>query len=155
EIAEPQPVAAEEITPPAKPATTVRRLAARAEKPTPTVSGAPPPEPASELAVSESEDGSAARAESASVGPRVRVLRPTAAAINAGIRPGERAPAPPQAATTPRERSRERTTRARVEYAGTPGETLTPQTTYIPPPDTGRRRSRRGSTRGGKRTGEG
>src|SRR5262249_13892258 len=64
EIAQPQPVAAEEITPPAKPATTVRRLAARAEKPTPTVSGAPAPEPASELAVSESEDGSAARAES-------------------------------------------------------------------------------------------
>jgi translation initiation factor IF-2 len=38
-----------------------------------------------------------------------------------------------------------------VEYAGTPGETATPQTTYIPPPDAGRRRSRRGSTRGGKR----
>ena len=42
-----------------------------------------------------------------------------------------------------------------MEYAGTPGETATPQTTYIPPPDTGRRRSRRGSTRGAKRTTDG
>src|SRR5213076_2958602 len=68
---------------------------------------------------------------------QVRVLRPTAAALNAGIRPGERAP------------------RGRVEYTGTPGETATPQTTYIPPPDAGRRRSRRGSTRGGKRGADG
>jgi translation initiation factor IF-2 len=84
---------------------------------------------------------------------QVRVLRPTAAALNAGIRPGERAPAPPPAAAPPaRERApRERTGRGRVEYTGTPGETATPQTTYIPPPDAGRRRSRRGSTRGGKR----
>src|SRR5207244_4567444 len=36
-----------------------------------------------------------------------------------------------------------------------PGETATPQTTYIPPPDAGRRRSRRGSSRAGKRIGEG
>jgi len=41
--------------------------------------------------------------------------------------------------------------RSRVEYAGTPGETTTPQTTYIPPPDAGRRRSRRSAPRGGKR----
>src|SRR5207244_11354123 len=84
---------------------------------------------------------------------QVRVLRPTAAAISAGIRPGERAPAPTPAVPTTRERSRERF--PRMEYAGTPGETTTPQTTYIPPPDTGRRRYRRGSTRGGKRPGEG
>jgi translation initiation factor IF-2 len=38
---------------------------------------------------------------------------------------------------------------------GTPGETATPQTTYIPPPDSGRRRSRRAPTRGGRKTGEG
>jgi translation initiation factor IF-2 len=43
----------------------------------------------------------------------------------------------------------------RVEYTGTPGETATPQTTYIPPPDTGRRRSRRSAPRGGKRVGDG
>src|SRR6266496_4378648 len=67
--------------------------------------------------------------------------------------PAKAAPAP--AATTVRDRSRERLTRQRVEYTGTPGETLTPQTTYIPPPDTGRRRSRRSSTRGGKRASEG
>src|SRR6266481_116129 len=58
---------------------------------------------------------------------QVRVLRPTAAALNAGIRHGERAPAPPAPAPT----------------------------TYIPPPDAGRRRSRRGSSRSGKRPGEG
>ena len=34
---------------------------------------------------------------------------------------------------------------------GTPGETLTPQTTYIPPPDAGRRRSRRAPARGGRK----
>src|SRR5688500_2289808 len=34
---------------------------------------------------------------------------------------------------------------------GTPGETATPQTTYIPPPDAGRRRSRRSSPRGGRK----
>src|SRR6266436_6061048 len=92
---------------------------------------------------------------------QVRVLRPTAAALNAGIRHGERAPAPPApaptaaATTAVRERGRERAPRGRVEYAGTPGETATPQTTYIPPPDAGRRRSRRGSSRSGKRRGEG
>lgn len=90
---------------------------------------------------------------------QVRVLRPTAAALNAGIRHGERAPAPPptaaQTAAAARERPRERSPRGRVEYAGTPGETATPQTTYIPPPDAGRRRSRRGSSRSGKRPGEG
>src|SRR5215813_2101101 len=82
---------------------------------------------------------------------QVRVLRPTAAALNAGIRPGERAPAPPPPppAITPKERVdrtsrvRERPSLPRSERLGTPGETATPQTTYIPPPDSGRRRSRR------------
>src|SRR5262249_49513310 len=83
-------------------------------------------------------------------GRQVRVLRPTAAALSQGIRPGERAPAPPPS-TTP---SRERNVR-RVEYTGTPGETATPQTTYIPPPDTGGRRSRRSAPRGGKRAADG
>lgn len=88
---------------------------------------------------------------------QIRVLRPTAAAINAGVRPGERAPAPVPPATAPRDRAerggrlRERTPLARAERMGTPGETLTPQTTYIPPPDTGRRRSRRSSPRGGRK----
>ncbi len=90
---------------------------------------------------------------------QVRVLRPTAAALNAGIRPGERAPAPaPPPSITPRERAerstgrlRERPSLPRAERMGTPGETLTPQTTYIPPPDAGRRRSRRSSPRGGRK----
>src|SRR5262245_32394040 len=90
---------------------------------------------------------------------QVRVLRPTAAALNAGIRPGERAPAPaPPPTTPPRERTAERPARIRErpslprsERLGTPGETATPQTTYIPPPDSGRRRSRRSSPRGGRK----
>jgi translation initiation factor IF-2 len=93
---------------------------------------------------------------------QVRVLRPTAAALNAGIRPGERAPAPPPPpAAPPRERPdrstdrnqrlRERPSLPRSERMGTPGETATPQTTYIPPPDAGRRRSRRSSPRGGRK----
>jgi translation initiation factor IF-2 len=94
---------------------------------------------------------------------QVRVLRPTAAALDAGIRPGERMPPPtppPSVVPTPRERDeraerrRERATQGRTEYRGTPGETATPQTTYIPPPDSGRRRSRRAAPRGGRKTGE-
>jgi translation initiation factor IF-2 len=92
---------------------------------------------------------------------QVRVLRPTAAALNAGIRPGERAPAPPPPPPAPSAPSRERVDRnsrvrerpslPRAERTGTPGETATPQTTYIPPPDAGRRRSRRSSPRGGRK----
>jgi translation initiation factor IF-2 len=90
---------------------------------------------------------------------QVRVLRPTAAALNAGIRHGERAPAPtPPPPIVPKERvdqrqsrGRERPSLPRSERLGTPGETATPQTTYIPPPDAGRRRSRRASPRGGRK----
>ena len=90
---------------------------------------------------------------------QVRVMRPTAAALDAGIRHGERVPAPTPPATsappTPRERDerrRERSAQGRTtEYRGTPGETATPQTTYIPPPDSGRRRSRRAVPRGGRK----
>jgi translation initiation factor IF-2 len=89
---------------------------------------------------------------------QVRVLRPTVAALNAGIRPGERAPSPVvPTPVTPRDRGerstrvRERTPLSKTERLGTPGETLTPQTTYIPPPDAGRRRSRRTPTRGGRK----
>jgi translation initiation factor IF-2 len=166
---EPESVQAEEpaMPRPAPPTRMVRKLspAARAEKPeTPSTATEPEisePEftPAPETA--EDVPHAPARVE-APIPPsrQVRVLRPTAAALNAGIRHGERAPAPPPTAvqTTPaaaRERPRERAPRGRVEYAGTPGETATPQTTYIPPPDAGRRRSRRGSSRSGKRPGEG
>jgi translation initiation factor IF-2 len=156
---EPTPIEVPEV--PAKPAVTrvIKKLApaARAEKP--AAPGAPPPP------LQEDQPEVSAATETISPAPepaqpparQVRVLRPTAAAISAGIRPGERAPAPPPpAAPATRERTvRERTPRARVEYAGTPGETLTPQTTYIPPPDAGRRRSRRSAPRGGKREGKG
>jgi translation initiation factor IF-2 len=163
-----EPAAADEelVSPPEpqqqQPAQVVRRLApaVRVVKPE-----APPTAPAEPAAV-EPVAASPVAPEPAAPEPaptpalpapparQVRVLRPTAAALNAGIRLGERAPAPPPQPSTVRS-PRERAARGRVEYTGTPGETATPQTTYIPPPDAGRRRSRRGSTRGGKRAGDG
>ncbi|HAF13277.1 MAG TPA: translation initiation factor IF-2 [Blastocatellia bacterium] len=164
----------------AKPQTTARLLrklapAARAEQPAAETS-APPASAAETASPIEDANGSAAQfgaaetnvaAPSTTVGStvsalppsrQVRVLRPTVAALNAGIRPGERAPSPvvPLPAA-PRDRAergtrvRERTPLARTERMGTPGETATPQTTYIPPPDAGRRRSRRAPTRGGRK----
>lgn len=109
---------------------------------------------------------------------QVRALRPTQAAINAGIRHGERAPVPvaPTPAVpppTPRER-RERQERAErgerparggaagtraergFEPSGTPGETATPQTVYTPPPSDRRRgRSTRSNPRGNHKMHEG
>jgi translation initiation factor IF-2 len=148
--------------------------AARAEQPVEVISEPPPEvfEPPGEPEVEE-EPLAATEAPAPTFGAEVksaapvpsrqiRVLRPTAAALNAGIRPGERAPAPsPPVAPPPKERAerpsrvRERPSLPRAERLGTPGETATPQTTYIPPPDAGRRRSRRSSPRGGRKTMEG
>jgi translation initiation factor IF-2 len=171
--AEPETVTVEESTAVAQavPTRMVRRLspAVRAEKPAePEGASAPPemvePESAPELAIAEATPEAPAEVKPIPIPPsrQVRVLRPTAAALNAGIRHGERAPAPAAPPAAPaaaapavRERGRERAPRGRVEYTGTPGETATPQTTYIPPPDAGRRRSRRGSSRSGKRPGDG
>src|SRR6266699_1739008 len=154
---EPAPVPEAEAAKPA-PARVVRKLApaARAEKPVAPLATAPSEAPPAIAEVGATVNSLPAQTADVAKAPsrQVRVLRPTAAAINAGIRPGERAPAPPPVAP-PRDRSRDRAPRARVEYTGTPGETATPQTTYIPPPDAGRRRSRRGSSRAGKRPGEG
>lgn len=159
----------------AKPASTAKLLrklppAVRAEQPAAEagVPVAPIVEPAIEI---EETNGSFADAPAAetSASPatvssvpgtvpppsRVRVMRPTVAALNAGIREGERAPSPIVPPTiTPKDRAgrlRERTPLAKTERLGTPGETATPQTTYIPPPDAGRRRSRRTPTRGGRK----
>jgi translation initiation factor IF-2 len=162
----------------AKPATTAKLLrklapAARAEQPA-SVSGSqatPAIEPAVEIEDTNGDVAPSAAAEMEAALPsapaegapappsrQVRVLRPTAAALNAGVRPGERAPSPVIAPpVTPRDRAergtrvRERTPLAKTERLGTPGETATPQTTYIPPPDAGRRRSRRTPTRGGRK----
>jgi len=149
----PEPIAVEEPEEPAKPQVTrvIKRLApaVRAPEPEPAAPAAQVAQPESETAEPAVEPAPAPQ-PAPLPGRQVRVLRPTAAALSQGIRPGERAPAPPPSATP----SRERNVR-RVEYTGTPGETATPQTTYIPPPDTGRRRSRRSAPRGGKRAGDG
>ncbi len=170
-------------SPAAKPTTTARLLkkltpAIRAEQPTaaaptegleeaPALSAAPETSP--DEAAQRAEEPAAAATVRATQPPtsraipsrQVRVMRPTAAALDAGIRPGERIPLPPTptpaAPPTPRERDerrRERSAQGRTEYRGTPGETATPQTTYIPPPDSGRRRSRRAAPRGGRKAGE-
>ncbi|HEV2885202.1 MAG TPA: translation initiation factor IF-2 [Pyrinomonadaceae bacterium] len=169
-------VAAEEPAIAAKPAAArvVRKLspAARAEQPAETGAVAAAPETTIEveeeveaLDVAEATEtgapSSVVPAAAAVPGPsrQVRVLRPTVAALNAGIRPGERAPTPVVAPpVAPRDRGeqrptrvRERTPLTRTERMGTPGETATPQTTYIPPPDAGRRRSRRAPARGGRK----
>jgi len=161
EYVEPEPSPVEEtIAAPQPPSQVVRRLAPAVRAPQPVPEAEAPvfelPEPPPPVvAEAEAEPEPERKPVVPPPARQVRVLRPTAAALNAGIRPGERAPAPPPttppATTATRERPRERTTRGRTEYTGTPGETATPQTTYIPPPDAGRRRSRRGSTRGGKR----
>jgi len=145
------PVIEEVIPPPPPPVIEVEAIAEPEVIPEPPV-----PAPAPEVVV---PTNGAEQQKPLSVPSRqVRVLRPTAAALNAGIRPGERAPvpiAPP--AITPKERVdrtsrvRERPSLPRSERLGTPGETATPQTTYIPPPDAGRRRSRRSSPRGGRK----
>ncbi|MEJ7617350.1 MAG: translation initiation factor IF-2 [Pyrinomonadaceae bacterium] len=100
---------------------------------------------------------------------QVKVLRLTQAALSAGIRHGERAPEvprppvapPPAPVVSPRDRDRRNRgdekpaaqQEARPERMGTPGETATPQTTYIPPPDAHKRRSRAGA-RGARRPGD-
>jgi len=112
-------------------------------------------------AMSAEPEAAPAAGTAAAPSRQIRVLRPTVAALNAGIRPGERAPTPIVPPTvTPRERAergrvRERTPLAKTERLGTPGETATPQTTYIPPPDAGRRRSRRAPARGGRKGADG
>ncbi len=151
----------------AKPATTAKLLrklapAARVEEPLGVADAQATPiiEPAVEI--EETKGGLAETTVASPAAPppsrQVRVLRPTVAALNAGVRLGDRAPSPVVAPpVTPRDRAdrgtrvRERTPLAKTERLGTPGETATPQTTYIPPPDAGRRRSRRTPTRGGRK----
>src|SRR5260221_5846383 len=113
----------------APPVRVVRKLspAMRAEKPAePEVITAAPemlePESAPEVSNGEPVAATPVTQAPAALPPsrQVRVLRPTAAALNAGIRHGERAPAPPPAAvpaapaTAVRERGRARSPRGRV-----------------------------------------
>ena len=170
----PEPAAAAPSSAPVseapRPATRVLRKltpAVRAEQPAAITSEATPvseapAEAMGHITAADTEPLTAAPTPAAPAPSRqVRVLRPTMAALNAGIRPGERAPSPVvPAPVTPRDRAerttrvRERTPLSRAERMGTPGETATPQTTYIPPPDAGRRRSRRAPTRGGRKEGK-
>jgi translation initiation factor IF-2 len=166
----PEPPPSTPAAAPPKPARLVKKLtpAARAEQPTDVTPEVPaleePPELEAEPleAVAPVESAPVAEVAELKSAPapsrQIRVLRPTAAALNAGIRPGERAPVPtPPPVAPPRDRPerparvRERPSLPRAERLGTPGETATPQTTYIPPPDSGRRRSRRSSPRGGRK----
>ena len=171
----PEPVAAEadvEPTPAkvARPVVATKLLkklppATRAEAPEPVEVDFEPhllPEVAEEeelpaLAASSAPSVSAPEPAKVPGSSQIRVMRPTAAALTAGIRPGDRAPTPIAPPVTPKERAersgrvRERNSLTRTERQGTPGETSTPQTTYIPPPDAGRRRSRRAPVRGGRK----
>ncbi|HEX8502870.1 MAG TPA: translation initiation factor IF-2 N-terminal domain-containing protein, partial [Pyrinomonadaceae bacterium] len=93
-------------------------------------------------------------------GRQVRTLRLTADALKAGVQPGQRvhAPvAPPAPAQAPRDRAGRAGRDARggrggrgheadASLHGTPGETATPQTTYIPPADARRPGGRSGRT---------
>ncbi|HST51568.1 MAG TPA: translation initiation factor IF-2 [Pyrinomonadaceae bacterium] len=105
-------------------------------------------------------------AQAPAPGRQVRTLRLTDAALKAGIQPGQRvnvpAPAPTPAPAPARERERgarggrdERKGRGGrghevdASLHGTPGETATPQTTYIPPADQ-RRPGGRNRGRGGR-----
>lgn len=122
--------------------------------------------PSADVTKESTTKGTSRQAKPRAPSSQIRALRPTAAAMDAGIRHGERAPAPIPTPVAPppvvRERH-ERTDRgtrssslARNERGGTPGETATPQTVYTPPPDARRRgRSTRSSPRGGRKVGEG
>jgi len=170
-IPEPAPPTPAAVPPKPTTARLIKKLtpAARAEQPTDVVQEIPTfEEPAAIEPAPQEADAPIEAAPAVDVAEvrsapapsrQIRVLRPTAAALNAGIRPGERAPVPtpPPAVVPARDRAerparvRERPSLPRAERLGTPGETATPQTTYIPPPDSGRRRSRRSSPRGGRK----
>ena len=111
-------------------------------------------------AAQSAEPSEAPASSGAAPGRQIRTLRLTDAARAAGIQPGQRvnvpvAPATP--ATPARERRREREERrgrgrgreTDESLHGTPGETATPQTTYIPPADA-RRPGGRSRGRGGR-----
>jgi translation initiation factor IF-2 len=101
----------------------------------------------------------ATQADAPQTARQVRVLRPTQAALDAGIKHGDRAPTP--VAPAPAAPARERGARSRdgrrgggrdasFEPHGTPGESASPQTVYTPPADARRpggrsARSRRGA----------
>jgi translation initiation factor IF-2 len=161
----PAPVVTESPAPP--PVVVVEAKAEQPPAPVVTESPAPPPvvEPAPTPPPAPAPV--AANAPSVPAGPQVRQLRLTAEALKAGLKHGERAPVVPSVAppsgnlrlTEDRNRrDRKRGGRGRGgrdltanELVGTPGETATPKTTYIPPADQRGRPGRRGGrVKGGR-----
>jgi translation initiation factor IF-2 len=116
-----------------------------------------------EAAANEAPHAHAPTTAAPAPGRQIRTLRLTDAALKAGVQPGQRVnvPAPaPQPAQLPRDRGArggrdDRRARGRggevdASLHGTPGETATPQTTYIPPADARRPGGRGGRGRGGR-----
>jgi translation initiation factor IF-2 len=119
--------------------------------------------PAAEPELIETQQQQQPAASIPAPGRQVRTLRLTDAALKAGVQPGQRvhAPVAPTAPTAPaRDRGgrgardarggRGRGVETDSSLHGTPGETATPQTTYIPPAD-----ARRPGGRSGRRPGGG
>jgi translation initiation factor IF-2 len=150
-----------------------------APEPIPEVTHAPEPErPEEEFSVPSEEEAPpasmqeltetslpqqpATAAAAPAPGRQIRTLRLTDAALKAGVQPGQRVHAPVAPAAAPAQAPRERDRRggrgrgragereADSALHGTPGETATPQTTYIPPAD-----ARRPGGRSGRRPGPG
>ncbi len=124
--------------------------------------------PAAEPELTETPQPQQPAAAAPAPGRQIRTLRLTADALKAGVQPGQRVQvpvAPPAPAAPARGRDAERGRDARggrgndrgrggrghevdASLHGTPGETATPQTTYIPPADARRPGGRSG--RGGR-----
>jgi translation initiation factor IF-2 len=122
--------------------------------------------PAAEPELTEAPQTQQPTAAAPAPGRQIRTLRLTDAALKAGVQPGQRIHAPviPPAPAAPAARGRDardarggpvarggrggRGHEADASLHGTPGETATPQTTYIPPADARRPGGRSG--RGGR-----
>ncbi len=98
--------------------------------------------------VEASENGDEA---DSSGGTRVKRLKLTKTAIDAGVKPGERISTPQPNAedlktelTKAKRKDRKGSRKSGAALRGTPGETATPKTVYTPPPSHGRRPGRGG-----------
>ena len=113
-----------------------------------------------DLEVKEKEEEKAETAKEANgikkeqerTGTKIKKLKLTKDALQAGLKPGERISAlqpTHEELTTKSARAKKKNRKAfederRKSFQGTPGETATPKTVYTPPPNRGRRLGRRG-----------